>query len=154
MDYEKDVKALLKRINRNKRENFSGTVLEKLFSITEADIEAAQKELEEKNLIKTNEIFIGRLNQREKRVIALVCKLKNELAEELVKKNLPKADRKNWDLSTRLGHDIKFGKSWLVYLVKLRFNLPENFDLDFRRGFQIIGWHREQRFENFMDDDD
>ncbi|MFZ4632252.1 MAG: hypothetical protein ACOYL8_03590 [Patescibacteria group bacterium] len=151
MDHEKEVKIMVRRINRNNRQNFSDTVLERLSSITEIDIATAKLELEEKNLIKAGELFIGNLNQREKRVVALICKLKKELVSELVQKNLPNTDRSNWDLSNKLSRDIKFLKLWLAYLIKSRFNLPENFGFDFRKGFMAIGWHKEQRFD--VDDD-
>lgn len=139
-----------KRINW--RQDFLGTVIERLSEVNEADLAFAQEEIEKKNVIRVSEIQIGRLNGRERRALALVYKIKNELNAEIARHDTISINVKDWDFSKKLSRDIKFAKKWLEYLVKTRFNLPENFGLDFRKNFQAIGWNIDSNVEIENDD--
>lgn len=143
-------KTKVKRINW--RQDFLGTVIERLSEVTELDIAFTQGQIEKKNMIKAGEIHIGRLNRRERRVLALVYKIKNELNAELARHDTASMNTNDWNFSNKLGRDIKFAKKWLEYLVKTRFNLPEHFGLDFRKDFQAIGWHIDVNAESENDD--
>ena len=138
----KEVKEKVAKISL--RQEIEGTIFEGILSITEDDIEAARLELESCNTIRSREINVGIMNEREVRVIAYVFKAKKCLNKLMIETEGPVTNEKNdWSLLDKLGKDIKFAKSWLHYLITSRCKIPQNTSLIFKKGFQVVFRHEE-----------
>lgn len=128
----------------NLRQEIAGTIFEGIMSVTENDIAAIKTELESKNTIRPSEIWIGKMDEREIRVIAYIFKAKKYLNDIITKTEGPLTNEKNdWSLPNNLSKDIKFAKSWLDYLITNRFKIPNNCSLVFKKDFQIVAKHEE-----------
>lgn len=126
------------------RQEIAGTIFEGILSVTEKDIGAIKDELESQDTKKVSDIWIGKMNDREIRVIAYIFKAKKCLIDVMSKIEGPATNERNdWSLPNKLGKDIKFAKSWLDYLVTSRFKIPNNCSLVFKKDFQIIAKHEE-----------
>jgi hypothetical protein len=135
----------LKKISL-KRE-IAGTIFEGILNVNEKDIKLIEAELESQNTIRQSEIYIGKMDEREIRVVAYIFKAKKCLIDVMGEIEGPLTNEGNdWSLPNKLSKDIKFAKSWLNYLITSRLNIPNNCSLTFKKDFQIIAKHEESFF--------
>ncbi len=121
------------------RQEIAGTIFEGILAVTDEDIKVSRFELESNNTIGPGEIYIGKMDEREIRVIAYVFKAKKTLISLIESVEGPVTNEKNdWSLPNKLSKDIKFAQSWLNYLITNRLVIPNNANLIFKKDFQII----------------
>jgi len=128
--------------------DFSGTIFESISKIGNRDIGDARKGLVDLDRKFPGEIFVGKLNPVEIKVIAYISKLRKKLDLELHKSNNLSGEEqsKSIKLANKLSRDITFAKLLLRYLVKNRFDLPSDMDIEFRKDFQVTIRREEHHY--------
>jgi hypothetical protein len=120
--------------------DFNVPIFESIAKISNRDIGEARKELLAMDKKFPGEKFIGKMNPIEIKVLSFISKSKRKLEAEVHKNNDISAQEKavSDNLINGLSRDITFAKLLLRYLVKSRFKLPGEINLDFRKDFQIV----------------
>ena len=125
--------------------DFSGTIFESISKIGNRDIGDARKDLADLDKKFPGEIFVGKLNPIEIKVLSFILKLRKKLDCELHKSNtlFGKEKSDSIKMANKLSRDISFAKTLLRYLVNNRLELPPDLNLEFRKDFQVTSRHVE-----------